>query len=117
MESALPIAMQDAKTVASFEAQNISNRQQRAILFAQQRAQFLGMEFDQAFEARVRNAATVSDIANRNFTAEVQIALENAQLAQTTDMSILSNKQAVVGKNCIYSKQIWLILITDNKLK
>ena len=96
MESALPIAMQDAKTVASFEAQNISNRQQRAILAAQQRAQFLGMEFDQAFQARVKNAATISDIANRNFTAEVQIALENAQLAQTTDMSILSNKQAVV---------------------
>jgi len=96
MESALPIAMQDAKTVASFEAQNISNRQQRAILAAQQRAQFLGMEFDQAFEARVRNAATISDIANRNFTAEVQIALENAQLAQTTDLTILGNKQALV---------------------
>jgi len=96
MESALPIAMQDAKTVASFEAQNISNRQQRAILAAQQRAQFLGMEFDQGFQARVRNAATISDIANRNFTAEVQIALENAQLAQTTDLTVLGNKQALV---------------------
>ena len=96
MESALPIAMQDAKTVASFEAQNISNRQQRAILAAQQRAQFLGMEFDQGFQARVRNAATISDIANRNFTAEVQIGLENARLAQTTDMTILGNKQALV---------------------
>jgi hypothetical protein len=96
MESALPIAMQDAKTVASFEAQNISNRQQRAILAAQQRAQFLGMEFDQSFQARVRNAATISDIANRNFTAEVQIALENAQLAQTTDLTVLGNKQALV---------------------
>ena len=96
MESALPIAMQDAKTVASFEAQNLSNRQQRAMLAAQQRAQFLGMEFDQEFQARVRNAATISDIANRNFTAEVQIALENAQLAQTTDLTILGNKQALV---------------------
>ena len=96
MESALPIAMQDAKTVASFEAQNLSNRQQRAMLAAQQRAQFLGMEFDQEFQARVRNAATISDIANRNFTAEVQIALENAQLAQTTDLTVLGNKQALV---------------------
>jgi hypothetical protein len=96
MESALPIAMQDAKTVASFEAQNISNRQQRAILAAQQRAQFLGMEFDQEFQARVQNAAKISDIANRNFTTEVQIGLENARLAQTTDLTVLGNKQALV---------------------
>ena len=32
MESALPIALQDAQTVAQFEAQNLSNRQQRAML-------------------------------------------------------------------------------------
>lgn len=96
MESALPIAMQDAKTVASFEAQNLSNRQQRAMLAAQQRATFLGMEFDQGFQARVRNAANISDIANRNFTAEVQIELENARLAQTADMTNLGNKQALV---------------------
>lgn len=96
MESALPIAMQDAKTVAQFEAQNLSNRQQRAMLAAQQRAQFLGMEFDQGFQARVRNAATISDIANRNFSSEVQIELENARLAQTTDMTVLGNKQALV---------------------
>ena len=96
MESALPIAMQDAKTVAQFEAQNISNRQQRAILAAQQRAQFLGMEFDQAFQARVAKAATISDIANRNFSSEVQIALENSRLAQTTNLTNLGNRQAVV---------------------
>ena len=96
MESALPIAMQDAQTVAKFEAQNLSNRQQRAMLAAEQRAQFLGMEFTQEFQARVAKAATISDIANRNFSAEVQISLENARLAQTTDLTVLGNKQAVV---------------------
>ena len=96
MESALPIAMQDAQTVAKFEAQNLSNRQQRAMLAAEQRAQFLGMEFTQEFQARVAKAATISDIANRNFTAEVQIELENAKLAQTTDLTVLGNKQALV---------------------
>ena len=96
MESALPIAMQDAQTVAKFEAQNLSNRQQRAMLAAEQRAQFLGMEFTQEFQARVAKAATISDIANRNFSAEVQIALENARIAQTTDLTVLGNKQAVV---------------------
>ena len=96
MESALPIALQDAQTVARFEEQNLSNRQQRAMLAAQQRAQFLGMEFDQEFQARVAKAATISDIANRNFSAEVQIALENSRLAQTTNLTNVGNKQAVV---------------------
>ena len=32
MESAIPIAQADARTVASFEAQNLSNRQQTAML-------------------------------------------------------------------------------------
>ena len=47
MESALPIAQQDASTVASFEAQNLSNRQQTALFAAQQRADFLKLDFTQ----------------------------------------------------------------------
>jgi len=42
MESALPIAQADAAITAQFEAQNLSNRQQRAMLAAQQRATFMG---------------------------------------------------------------------------
>ena len=42
MESALPIAMADAQTQASFETQNLSNRQQLAMLAAQQRSTFMG---------------------------------------------------------------------------
>ena len=56
MESALPIAQADAQTIARFDAQNLSNRQQVAILAAEQRAKFLGQEFDQAFQMRVQNA-------------------------------------------------------------
>ena len=96
MESALPIAMQDASTVAQFEAQNLSNRQQRAMLAAEQRATFLGMEFDQAFQARVQNASRIADVANMNFTAEQQIALEDARAANTMNLENLSNSQAMV---------------------
>ena len=99
LEAAVPIAQADARTVASFEAQNLTNRQQTAMLTGQFRAQFLNQEFDQAFQTRVRNAATISDIANRNFTADQQIALENAKLAQTADLSNLSNQQALVMAN------------------
>jgi hypothetical protein len=96
MESALPIAQADAQTIAQFEMQNLSNRQQTAILAAQQRAQFIGQEFDQAFQARVQNAARISDIANMNFSAEQQVALENSRAANSMNMANLSNKQAIV---------------------
>ena len=96
MESALPIAQLDAQVVAKFEAQNLSNRQQRAILAAQQRAQFLGQEFDQGFQSRVANAAKISDVANMNFSAEQQVALENSRIANTMELNNLSNRQAMV---------------------
>lgn len=96
MEAALPIAQIDAQTQAQFESQNLSNRQQRAMLAAQQRAQFLGQEFDQAFQARVANSARIGDIANMNFTAEQNIALENSRAANTMNLNNLSNRQAMV---------------------
>jgi len=96
LESALPIAQADAQTIAQFEAQNLSNRQQRAMLAAQQRAEFMGMEFTQEFQARVQNAAKISDIANQNFTAEQQVQLENSKIANTVNLNNLSNRQAVV---------------------
>ena len=96
MEAALPIAQMDAATIAQFEAQNLSNRQQRQMLAAQQRATFMGMEFDQAFQARVANSARIGDIANMNFTAEQQIALENSRAANTMELSNLSNRQGMV---------------------
>ena len=95
MESALPIAQADAATVARFESQNLSNRQQSAMLAAEQRAKFLGQEFDQTFQAKVMNASKISDIANQNFTAEQQVQLENSRAANTMNLQNLSNRQAL----------------------
>tara|TARA_R110002153_G_scaffold60869_1_gene164483 strand:- start:181 stop:1800 length:1620 start_codon:yes stop_codon:yes gene_type:complete len=96
MEAALPIAQMDAQTNAQFESQNLTNRQQRAMLAAEQRAAFMGQEFDQAFQARVANSARIGDIANMNFTAEQNIAIENARAANTMNLNNLSNSQAMV---------------------
>ena len=85
MESALPIAQIDA-----------SNKQQMALFKGEQRAKFLQLDFDQDFQAKVTNAAKVSEIANINFNAQQQIALENARMAQTVDLANLNNKQALV---------------------
>ena len=96
MESALPIAQMDASTQATFEQANLSNRQQRAMQMGEQRAKFMGQEFDQAFQARVQNSARIGDIANMNFTAEQTIALENSRAANTMELNNLSNRQGKV---------------------
>ena len=94
LEKALPIASADAAIYQQMATQNLSNRQQIAVLTAQQRATFLGQEFDQNFQTRVTNAARVADIANMNFNSSQQIALENSRLAQTVDLANLTNRQA-----------------------
>ena len=95
MEAALPIAQMDA-----------SNKQEMALVKAEQRAKFMGMEFDQNFQTKVKNAARISEIANINFSAEQQIALENARMAQTVDLANLSNRQAKVMADAATLTQI-----------
>jgi len=99
MEAAIPIAAQDAGTFAQMAQQNLANRQQTALFAAEQRARFLGQKFDQNFQTKVMNAAKIGEIANMNFSAEQQVILENARLAQTTQLANLSNEQALVMAN------------------
>jgi hypothetical protein len=96
LEAATPIAAADAKVFEQMGLQNLSNRQQTAMLIGQQRAAFLGQEFDQAFQTRVLNAAKISDIANKNFDAQTTIAIENSRLANSMDIANLSARNAVV---------------------
>jgi len=109
-EKALPIASADAAIFQQMALQNLSNKQQTAVLAAQQRATFLGQEFDQTFQARVTNAAKISDIANLNFTATQQIALENSKMAQTVDLANLSNQQATI---MAYAAQVANLEVTN----
>ena len=115
MESAIPIAQQDASTVASFEAQNLSNRQQTALFAAQQRADFLKLDFTQEFQSRVTNAAKVSDIANMNFTADQQVALENARLTQTANLANMSAVNAKVMADAAAMSQMDLANLSNEQ--
>ena len=115
MESALPIASADASTFAKFESQNLSNRQERAMLAAEQRAIFMGQEFDQTFQAKVMNAAKVSDIANLNFTAEQQVALENSRIANTVNLANLSNKQALIMAEAAALSQLETVSLNNRQ--
>lgn len=115
MEAALPIAMQDAQTVSTFELQNLSNRQQSAMFAAQQRAKFLEMDFNQEFQTRVANAAKISDIANMNFSAEQQIALENARMAQTVDITNLNARNAKIMADAAAMSQMELANLNNRQ--
>jgi len=115
MESAMPIAVQDAKTSATFEMQNLSNRQQTAMFAAEQRASFLGLEFTQEFQSRVANSAKISEIANINFNAEQQIALENARMAQTVDLTNLSAKNAKIMADVAAMSQLDLTNLNNRQ--
>jgi hypothetical protein len=96
LEAATPIAAADAKVYEQMGLTNLSNRQAMALTTAEQRAKFLGQEFDQTFQTKVLNAAKISDIADKNFTADVQIAIENAQLANSMNIANLSAKNALI---------------------
>jgi hypothetical protein len=96
LEAGLPIAQADAKVFENMGLVNLSNRQQTAVLVAQQRADFLKQDFDDNFKAKVLNAAKISDIANKNFDAATTIALENARLVGSMDIANLSARNAVV---------------------
>ena len=115
MESALPIAQQDAQVFAQFEAQNLSNRQQTTLFAAEQRANFLQLDFNQEFQARVTNAAKISDIANMNFTADQQIALENARLTQTTNLANMSATNAKVMADAAALSQMDLANLSNEQ--
>ena len=104
MEAALPIAQIDA-----------GNKQQMALFKAEQRAKFLQQDFDQAFQAKVMNAAKVSEIANMNFTAEQQIALENSRAANTMELSNLTNRQAVIMAEAAALSQLELTNLNNRQ--
>ena len=115
MESALPIAQMDAQTRASFEAQNLSNKQQAAMFAAEQRSKFLGLEFDQEFQSRVQNAARIADVARINFTAEQQVVLENARMAQTVDIANLDATNAKVMADAAAMTQLDLTNLNNRQ--
>jgi len=102
MEAALPIAQIDA-----------GNKQQMALLKAEQRAKFMQMDFDQEFQRKVTNAARVSEIANINFSADQQIALENSRAAQTMDLASLNNEQALIMAEAAALSQVDMANLTN----
>ena len=79
MEAALPIAQQDAQTVAQFEMQNLSNEQQTTIFKTQQR--IAGLFSDQASQNAALQFNAASENQTNQFFADLQSTVSrfNAQ--------------------------------------
>ena len=99
METATAVAVQDAQTNVKFNLQNLSNKQQTALMNAQLRATLTGQELTNEQQTRVLNAAKVSEVNNLNFTSEQQVALENAKLMQGMKLANLNTSQQVALQN------------------
>ena len=99
METATSVAVQDAQTHAKFNLQNLSNKQQTALVNAQLRATLTGQELTNEQQERVMNAAKISEVNNMNFTAEQTVALENAKLMQNMNLANLNTSQQTALQN------------------
>jgi hypothetical protein len=95
MESSVQVAMQDAKAFQAFELQNLSNKQQAAVLNKQMRATILGQELTNQQQTAVINASKFTEANNLNFTSDQTVALENSRMAQQLELTNVSNKQAM----------------------
>lgn len=115
MEAALPIAQIDAQLQAEMDTTNLSNRQQAALASAKYRAEFLGQKFDQEFKTKVSNAAAIADVANMNFTADQQVALENARIVSSTNIANLGAKNAKILADAAALSQVDLTNLANQQ--
>lgn len=130
MEAALPIASQDAQTVAQFEMQNLNNEQQMTIfktqqriasLFSDQAAQNAALQFNAASENQTQQffsqlQTTVSQFnaqqvnAIRQFNAGEENAIEqfNAQQRNLRDQFNAQNSLVVAQANAKWRQNLEL---------
>lgn len=128
MEAALPIASQDASTFASFEMQNLNNRQQTEIFKAQQRIATLftdqaavnaAQQFNASSENQTNqffasleestsrfNAAQVNAVNQINVDAENAAKQFNAQMGDLRDRFNATNSLVIAQANAQWRQQI-----------
>lgn len=113
MEAAMPIAQVDSQTQALFQRENLTRKQEAALASAKYRADFLGQEFNQEFQAKVKNATTIGEIAKTNLTHQQQIVLEESRVANSVNLANLSARNAKVLADSAALSQVDLTNLTN----
>jgi hypothetical protein len=99
MESALPIAAQDAQTFANMGLANLNNRQQVALAnaAAQQGLQLQNLNNEQ--QTALQNSANAFALQSQNLSNRQQTALANAQIRAALQGQNLTNQQQAAVVN------------------
>lgn len=99
MESALPIAQQDASTFAQMGLQNLNNRQQVALANAAAQQGVEIANFNSEQQAALQNAANAFALQSQNLTNGQQTMLANLQIRAAIQQQELSNQQQAMLTN------------------
>ena len=99
MESALPIAQQDANTFAQMGLQNLNNRQQVALANAAAQQGVEIANFNSEQQAALQNAANAFALQSQNLTNGQQAMLANLQIRAAVQQQELSNQQQAMLTN------------------
>ena len=93
MESALPIATQDAQTFANMGMQNLNNRQQVALANAAAQQGLALQNLNNEQQAALQNSANAFALQSQNLSNMQQTMIANAQIKSALQGQNLSNQQ------------------------
>lgn len=93
MESALPIATQDAQTFATMNMQNLNNRQQVALSNAAAQQGLALQNLNNEQQAMLQNSTNSFSLQSQNLSNVQQTTLANAQIKAALQGQNLSNQQ------------------------
>lgn len=99
MESALPIASQDAQTFATMNLQNLNNRQQVALANAAAQQNVSLANFNAEQQVALQNSANAFSLQSQNLSNMQQTMLANAQIRAAFQGQNLSNQQQAALAN------------------
>lgn len=106
MESALPIAAQDAQTYATLNLQNLNNRQQVALANAAAQQNVALANFNAEQQAALQNSANGFALQSQNLSNMQQTMLANAQIRAAFQGQNLSNQMQAALTNAARQAEI-----------
>jgi len=106
MESALPIAQQDAKTFETMNLQNLNNRQQVALSNAAAQQNVKLANFNAEQQAALQNSANAFSLQSQNLSNTQQTMIANAQIKAALQGQNLSNQQQSIIANAARQAEV-----------
>jgi len=115
MESALPIATQDAQTFATMNLQNLNNRQQVALANAAAQQGVELAKFNAEQQVSLQNSANAFSLQSQNLSNMQQTMLANAQIRAAFQGQNLSNQMQAALMNAAKESDVLNINLNNQQ--